>query len=112
MVTVHDFAHSHQEPATSDPCGQISYSRPTKPREGQSIGKVDWQITQNHSLFGRYMRSTTFWEPAFLNSDGNILSATLGGRDNSQNSFVVGDTMVLSNTIVNNVRLSVNRTSV
>jgi hypothetical protein len=91
-------------PTTSDPCGQISYSRPTKPREGQSIGKVDWQITQNHSLFGRYMLSTTFWDPAFVNADGNILAATLGGRDNRQDSFVLGDTMVLSNTIVNNIR--------
>src|SRR5688572_13823238 len=87
-------------PTTTDPCGQIAYSRHTKPREGQSIGKVDWQITPNHSLFGRYMLSTTFWDPAFENADGNILAATLGGRDNSQNSFVVGDTMVLSNTIV------------
>src|SRR5687767_7663356 len=45
-------------PTTSDPCGQITYSRPTKPREGQSIGRVDWQISQNHSLFARYMLST------------------------------------------------------
>jgi hypothetical protein len=99
-------------PTTSDPCGQIAYSRPTKPREGQSIGKIDWQVSQNHSLFGRYMLSTTFWDPAFENADGNILAATLGGRDNSQNSFVVGDTMVLSNTIVNNIRAVLNRTSV
>ncbi len=38
-------------PTATDPCGQIPYSRHTKPREGQSIG-IDWQITQNHSLFG------------------------------------------------------------
>jgi hypothetical protein len=41
-------------PATTDPCGRVTYSSPTKPVESQSIGKVDWQITQNHSLFGRY----------------------------------------------------------
>ncbi len=99
-------------PTTSDPCGQIAYSRTTKPREHQSIGRLDWQLTQNHSLFGRYMLSTTFWEPAFLNSGGNILAATLGGRDNSQHSLVIGDSMVLSNTVVNNIRVSVNRTSV
>jgi hypothetical protein len=51
-------------PTASDPCGQIAYSRRTKPREGQTIGKMDWQITQNHSLFGRYMLTTTFWDPA------------------------------------------------
>src|SRR5207237_10812186 len=30
-------------PKTDDPCGQISYSRTTKPHETQPIGKVDWQ---------------------------------------------------------------------
>jgi hypothetical protein len=99
-------------PPTSHPCGEIAYSRPTKPSEDQSIGRVDWQIAQNHSLFARYMLSTTFWKPAFENANGNILAATLGGRDNSQHSFVIGDTLVLSNTVVNNLRVSVNRTSV
>ena len=99
-------------PTTSDPCGQISYSRPIKPRETQPIAKVDWQATQNHLLFARYMRSTTFWDPAFKNANGNILAATLGGRDNEQNSLAVGDTWVMSNSMVNNLRLSLNRTSV
>src|SRR5688572_21751239 len=54
-------------PTTTDPCGQISYSRSTKPEETQPIGRVDVQLNQNHSLFGRYMLSTTFWDPAFGN---------------------------------------------
>ena len=99
-------------PTTSDPCGQISYSRPTKPVENQPIARIDWQLTPNHSLFARYMLSTVFWEPAFANANGNILAATLGGRDNTVHSLALGDSMVLSNTMVNNVRVSVNRTSV
>jgi len=99
-------------PTTNDPCGQIAYSRPTRPRERQPIARVDWQLDKSHSLFVRYMLSTTFWGPAFENANGNILAATLGGRDNTQHSLAIGDSMVLSNTIVNNVRLSVNRTSV
>ena len=51
-------------PTTTDPCGRTTYSRQTKPEEGQSIAKIDWQISQNHSLFGRYMLTTTFWDPA------------------------------------------------
>jgi hypothetical protein len=99
-------------PATSDPCGQISYSRPTKPRESQPIARVDWRLNTRHTLFARYMLSTTFWDPAFANANGNILAATLGGRDNTQHSLAIGDAMVLSNTTVNNIRLSVNRTSI
>ena len=33
------------------------------------IGRIDWQLTPNHSLFARYMLSTTFWEPAFANAN-------------------------------------------
>ncbi len=101
-------------PTTTDPCGQISYSRKTLPREGQPIARIDWQISQNHSLFGRYMRSTTFWDPALVNSD-TILSAAgagAGGRDSSSQSLAIGDTMVLSNTVVNNIRFTANRTNV
>src|SRR5688572_926991 len=101
-------------PTTSDPCGQISYSRKTLPREGQPIARVDWQISSNHSLFGRYIRTTTFWDPALVNSD-TILSASglgAGGRDSSSQSLAVGDTMVLSNTVVNNIRFAANRTNV
>src|SRR4029453_4173060 len=38
--------------------------------------------------------------------------AGAGGRDNSQHSLAVGDTWIISSTVVNNVRLSVNRTRI
>ena len=63
-------------PTTTDPCGQISYSRKTLPREGQPIARVDWQISQNHSLFGRYMRTTTFWDPALREQRHHPVAAT------------------------------------
>ena len=85
---------------------------PDQAEREQPIGRIDWQLTPNHSLFARYMLSTTFWDPAFANANGNILAATLGGRDNTVHSLAIGDTMVLSNTMVNNIRFSVSRTSV
>ena len=107
-------AISRRLPTTTDPCGRIAYSRKTEPREGQPIARIDWQISQNHSLFGRYMLTTTFWDPALLNSD-SILSAAgagAGGRDSSSQSLAIGDSMVLSNTVVNNIRFTANRTDV
>jgi len=99
-------------PPTTDPCGQIAYSQTTKPRESQPIGRVDWQVSPSHQVFARYQLSTTFWDPAYLNSDGNLLSATLGGRDNAQHSLAVGETWVINNTMINNVRVAVDRTRV
>ena len=77
----------------------------------QAIGRVDYQMSQNHSLFGRYMATTYFFNPPFAES-GNILSTTIGGRDNLAQSVALGDTMVLSNTVVNNVRFAFNRTAI
>jgi hypothetical protein len=109
-------AISKRLPTSTDPCGQISYSRKTTPAENQPIGRLDVQLSQDHSLFGRYMLSTTYWTPALANSPENILAsggpAGSGGRDNYSHSLVVGDTMVLSNTVVNNLRVSMNKTKV
>lgn len=102
-------------PTTTDPCGRITYSRELNPREGQSIGRVDWQISQSQSLFARYLRTTTFWDPAFSNTPDNILVAGTsggGGRDSDSQSLAVGHTQVLSSTTVNNIRFTANRTNV
>ncbi|MBI2186692.1 MAG: TonB-dependent receptor [Acidobacteria bacterium] len=106
---------SRRLPTTTDPCGRITYSRQTKPHDAQGIARIDWQISQSQSLFGRYMRTTTFWEPALNNSPDNILVAGTsgaGGRDNISQSLAVGYTQVLSSTMVNNVRFVANRTNV
>ncbi len=102
-------------PTTPDPCGRITYSRRLEPREGQTIGRIDWQIAQNQSLFARYMLTSTFWDPAFKNNPDNILvngTSGGGGRDNASHSLALGHTQVLSNTTVNSVRFTANRTYV
>jgi hypothetical protein len=102
-------------PAPSDPCGRTTFSRTTKPYEGQIIGKVDFQLTQNQALFARYMNTVTKWDPALSYDPDNLLTgmnAGAGGRDNYSHSLAAGHTQVLSNTTVNNVRLAVNRTQV
>jgi hypothetical protein len=98
-------------PSTTDPCGRTTYSRPTNPNIGQSIGKVDWQLTQNHSLFARYMLSTDNWNPAFAETS-NVLATTRGGRDSDSQSLAIGDSMVFNSSVVNNVRVAINRTNV
>lgn len=102
-------------PTTTDPCGKITYSRTLKPREAQSIGRVDWQLGQNQSLFARYIRTVTQYDPALANSPDNILVAGTtggGGRDSSSQSLALGYTQILSSTTVNNIRFTANRTNV
>ena len=98
-------------PATTDPCGRVNYSRPSKANEDQYIGKVDVQVGQNHSLFGRYMATQVFVPPP-LSLNDNILVSNVGGRDNLAQSVTFGDTLVLSNATVNAVRVTFNRTAI
>ena len=98
-------------PETSDPCGRVGVTNPRSIDELQAIGRTDIQLSQDHSIFGRYMATTFKFEPPFAAS-GNILSTRLGGRDNLAQSVAVGDTMVLSNALVNNLRFAFNRTAV
>src|SRR5207237_498775 len=70
---------------------------------------------QNHQVFGRYILSTTKWDPALVNANGNILAAAgtgAGGRDNLSQSFVIGDTYVLSSNTVNSARVFGDQTRV
>src|SRR4029453_466767 len=91
-------------------CGKVTCRRSRPQDEAQYIGKVDTQISPGHSLFGRYMLTTIKWTPPLQLQPENILSSSLGGRDNKAHSFTLGDTMVLSNTTVNALRLAVNYT--
>ena len=98
-------------PTTTDPCGRVGVTNPRNIRELQAIGRADFQLTNNHTIFGRYMATTFFFNPPYAES-GNILSTTIGGRDNLVQSLALGDTMVLSNTMVNNLRFAFNRSAI
>jgi len=42
-------------PATTDPCGQITFGTTDDSNEGQALGRIDYQWSADHSVFGRYM---------------------------------------------------------
>ncbi len=99
-------------PKTTDPCGRVSYSTSRPQDEAQYILKVDAQLSQDHSLFGRYMQTTIQWTPPLQLQPDNILVSSQGGRDNKAFSFTVGDTLVLSNNTVNALRVAYNKTDI
>ena len=74
---------------------------------------MDVQLSQNHSLFGRYILTThqAGRRRCELQPE-NMLVSSLGGRDNKAHSFTAGDTMVLSNSTVNAFRVAYNYTDI
>jgi hypothetical protein len=98
-------------PKAQDDCGRIAYGLATRPTEGQLVGRMDYQWTSNHSLFGRYMQ-TTYDTPPPKDFTDNILTTTIGGRDNFALSFTLGDTYLIGPNVVNSIRAAGNRTNI
>ena len=57
----------------TDPCGQIRYSVPLDNNDYQDVARVDFQLSANHTIFGRYINS---WEHRLqtLSRTGNVLT--------------------------------------
>jgi hypothetical protein len=102
---------ARQLPSTTDPCGDVRFSAPQHYDQGQIVGKVDYQGTGSHSLFGRYMLTFDELQPGWPNS-GNVL--TTRPEDAAQNhqahSLTMGDTMIIGTNTVNAFRVAWNRT--
>jgi hypothetical protein len=98
-------------PTSADPCGRLTYSRPGDQDERQSIGRVDYQMSASHSLFGRYM-ATSIAAPTPYAGSENLLTAQFSGTDNLAQNVAFGDTWVVSSTTVNALRVTMNRENI
>ena len=52
-------------PKTDDPCGLVQYGLPSATDDSQFVGKLDYQLSSKHSLFGRYIATKQFTPPPF-----------------------------------------------
>ena len=98
-------------PTTTDPCGQITYEIPDDSREGDGLGRADYQHSANHSIFGRYLFKFVKQDPPYRVSQ-NVLTTSAQGLDNLFQGVAIGDTVVFGSNAVQNVRVTYNRTRV
>ena len=97
--------------SSSDPCGKVTYGAVTQINQHQVLGRVDYQISQKQSLFGRYMATTYVQPPAFSLTE-NILASTQGGLNDLAQSATIGHTYLITNNTVNAFRVAFNRVGV
>jgi hypothetical protein len=98
-------------PQTSDPCGQIQYELAQDRDEHQPITRIDFQMTNNQLLFGRYL-GTKITIPAPWEGPGdNILKTSTAGTADQLHAVVLGHTQVVSAAVVNAVRFTYNSTN-
>jgi len=103
---------SYLPKADDQQCGQVTYGQPADRKQGQGLARVDYQLSDKHAIFGRYM-ATFDKSPAPYAQTNNILTlAGAGGINNLAQSLTLGETTVLGANFVNAVRVAFNRTSI
>ena len=93
-------------PKTSDPCGKVYYSNPFHDDWSNYIARVDYQLTNNHSLFGRWLRETRK-QPVGYDLSKNLLAAG-NGVDGSNQALTFGSTYLFGPNVINTFRASYN----
>ncbi|HEY2843042.1 MAG TPA: TonB-dependent receptor [Bryobacteraceae bacterium] len=98
-------------PTSTSPCGDTPFGPVIQSNEYQVLGRVDYQLSSKQQIFGRYM-ATTFFQPASFDLSHNLLDSASGGLDDLAQTFAIGHTYLISPTVVNAFRASVNRVGV
>ncbi len=98
-------------PKSTHPCGEIRFKRPGNTNDEQYIGRLDYQWSANHSVFGRYM-DTFERVPGSLAETKNVLTIT-GTPNISKRATATafGDTRVFGSNTVNALRATWVKTS-
>jgi hypothetical protein len=95
-------------PTTTDPCGKLVFGRRENADETMTIGRIDYQWSEQHSLFGRYEGGTMETPNDY---DGkNLLSLSIPDYVRNFHSIVVSDTYSLNPNTVNSFRATFFRT--
>jgi hypothetical protein len=104
---------------TPDACGRITYGGTTNPANGlplyendqQYTAKVDYQLSEKHSVFFRLLNTHIFIPTVVPTVTTNLLDANGNGSDQLAQSYAVGDTYVVNPRMVQAFRASFNRTA-
>jgi hypothetical protein len=100
--------YSSKLPSTTDPCGIVRYTVPNREDDYMALGRIDYQRTANHSVFGRYLIDSVD-SPAPYDLGKNVLNALQPGNAGLAQAFTLGDTYLFGANIVNALRFTANR---
>ena len=95
-------------PTSTNPCGEVQYDVNFDNNDEQIVTRVDYQLSGNHTIFGRYI-DTFERRPPKLSETHNILTiqtAFLPYRNRRAQTAAFGDTLVFGATQVNTFRVT------
>ena len=96
-------------PISTDPCGKLTFPASNPSSEYQQVYRIDWVRTPRNTIFGRYF-ILDYTNPAVYT--GNLLTLTRPALLDRSQTFVLGDQMTLSPTIINSIHFTWGRLAV
>ena len=99
-------------PTTTDPCGLTNFGVKSDRDERQPLVRIDYQLSTKHSVFGRYMGTQIIVPPGYAGESDNLLKTDFPGVRDMVHSLTVGETTVFSSSVVNALRVAVNKARV
>ncbi len=97
-------------PPTTDPSGRTSYSTVGNQDEDLFTGRIDYQVNSKHQVYGRILSAKLSQGSSY---DGkNPLTIANYGLDDLVYGVALGDTWVISPTLVSSLRIGANRTNI
>jgi hypothetical protein len=91
-------------PKTDDPCGRFRYGSAQKTNDHQIVGRLDYQQSVSHSMFGRYFIAKEKTPSSWKTNPDNILLAPEVEFDSQVQSVALGSTYLLRSNMVNSFR--------
>jgi hypothetical protein len=95
-------------PVATDPCGKVQFGIPNNNTEHQVLGRGDYTMNQENTLFVRYLFAR-YDNPATYDGQ-NVLTLSRTGQTNTAHSTVVGHKWLPVSTMVNSATVTYNRT--
>ena len=98
-------------PTTSDQtCGLVTFGRRTANDQYDSLGRVDYQKSERHFLFLRYLQAKL--DQPSDHDPTNLIAGTTANLNFRIQSAVLGDTFLIGAGTVNSFRATLNRSAV
>ena len=97
-------------PTPFNECGEVKFGIPEEEDQHQGVFRVDYQKSNNHSIFGRYVIDRIN-NPSPFDLTGSLLlsGSTNNAKQGWANLFAIGDTYLLGPNTVNSIRLTASR---
>ncbi len=99
-------------PTSTDPCGRVNFAVPDNNDEQQTIGRIDFQLTQRQRLFGRYYIANYDRKPGFEGTNILLGSGNGLGLDNRVQTAVIADDYTVTNSLLSSTRIAIARSRI